>query len=67
MTCSVFGRVYSEIVWNQANDDIRARYRYLDLRRTALSDNLRKRSQVAHIVRNVLYDQGIDYAFIWSR
>ncbi|KAF9646974.1 hypothetical protein BDM02DRAFT_3156369 [Thelephora ganbajun] len=43
---------------NLANDDLRAKYRYLDLRRSALSQNLRKRSQVAHIVRNVLHDQG---------
>lgn len=42
--------------YNLANDDLRARYRYLDLRRTALSDNLKKRSRVAHIVRNVLHE-----------
>ena len=30
----------------------------MDLRRSALSQNLRKRSQVARIVRNVLHDQG---------
>ncbi|KAG5646419.1 hypothetical protein DXG03_003469 [Asterophora parasitica] len=41
----------------KANDDIRARYRYLDLRRTALSANLKKRSQVAQIVRSVLHEQ----------
>ena len=37
---------------------MRARYRYLDLRRTALSSNLKKRSRVAQIVRNILHDQG---------
>ncbi|KAF8803868.1 aspartyl-tRNA synthetase [Phlegmacium glaucopus] len=42
---------------NLPNDDLRARYRYLDLRRTALSDNIKKRSQVAHIVRSLLHDQ----------
>jgi len=42
---------------NLANEDLRARYRYLDLRRSALSDNLRKRSQVARVVRNVLYER----------
>ena len=42
----------------QANDDLRARYRYLDLRRSVLSENLRKRSQVARCVRDILYEQG---------
>jgi len=42
---------------NLANEDLRARYRYLDLRRSALSDNLRKRSKVARIIRNALYEQ----------
>ncbi|KAF9782286.1 hypothetical protein BJ322DRAFT_210121 [Thelephora terrestris] len=41
-----------------ANEDLRAKFRYLDLRRSALSQNLRKRSHVAHIVRNVLHDRG---------
>ncbi|KAF9449901.1 hypothetical protein P691DRAFT_774346 [Macrolepiota fuliginosa MF-IS2] len=43
--------------FNLPNDDLRARYRYLDLRRTALSDNIKKRSQVAHLIRNMLHDQ----------
>ncbi|KDQ64820.1 hypothetical protein JAAARDRAFT_145968 [Jaapia argillacea MUCL 33604] len=42
---------------NLANEDLRARYRYLDLRRPALSDNLRKRSKVAQLVRSVLHDE----------
>jgi len=41
---------------NLPGEDLRARYRYLDLRRSALSDNLRKRSQVAHIARTVLHE-----------
>ncbi|KAF7355121.1 AA-TRNA-LIGASE-II domain-containing protein [Mycena sanguinolenta] len=40
-----------------ANDDLRARFRYLDLRRPALSANLRTRSRVAQIVRNTLHAQ----------
>ncbi|KAJ7499145.1 tRNA synthetases class II-domain-containing protein [Mycena latifolia] len=44
---------------NVANEDLRARFRYLDLRRTALSANLRKRSRVAQIVRNMLHEQGM--------
>jgi len=42
----------------QANEELRARYRYLDLRRTALSENIKLRSKVAHIVRSVLHQNG---------
>lgn len=42
----------------QPSEDLRLRYRFLDLRRTMLSDNLQKRSQVAHLVRNTLHDSG---------
>lgn len=42
---------------NVANEDLRARFRYLDLRRSALSANLKKRSRVAQIVRNILHEQ----------
>ncbi|KAG6890943.1 hypothetical protein C0995_000900 [Termitomyces sp. Mi166 len=44
---------------NVANDDIRARYRYLDLRRTSLSENIKKRSKVAQTVREVLHQRGV--------
>ncbi|KAF7331803.1 AA-TRNA-LIGASE-II domain-containing protein [Mycena kentingensis (nom. inval.)] len=40
-----------------ANEELRARFRYLDLRRTALSANLRTRSRVAHLVRHILHNQ----------
>lgn len=42
----------------QANEDVRAQYRYLDLRRTDLADNIKLRSKVAHIFRNYLHDAG---------
>ncbi|CAL1702324.1 unnamed protein product [Somion occarium] len=40
------------------SEEQRLRYRYLDLRRPELSSNLRKRSEVAHIVRHVLHEEG---------
>ncbi|TFY74593.1 hypothetical protein EWM64_g9418 [Hericium alpestre] len=42
---------------NLANEELRAQYRYLDLRRSELSANLRKRSQVANVVRTVLIER----------
>ncbi|KAK4683653.1 aspartyl-tRNA synthetase, partial [Tremellales sp. Uapishka_1] len=41
-----------------ANEDLRAQYRYLDLRRTELADNLQIRSRVGHLIRCQLHDQG---------
>lgn len=38
--------------------ELRARYRYLDLRRPSLAHNIRLRSRITHAVRNHLYDQG---------
>ncbi|KAL0949568.1 hypothetical protein HGRIS_009617 [Hohenbuehelia grisea] len=42
---------------NLPNEELRARYRYLDLRRTELSDNLKKRSKTANIIRTALHEQ----------
>ncbi|KAM5535695.1 hypothetical protein V8D89_010682 [Ganoderma adspersum] len=43
---------------NLANEDLRLRYRYLDLRRKELTGNLKKRSDVAFIVRSTLHNEG---------
>lgn len=40
------------------NDDIRLRYRYIDLRRPAMQANLRLRSQVSRAMHNFLDDNG---------
>ncbi|KIY49584.1 hypothetical protein FISHEDRAFT_41643, partial [Fistulina hepatica ATCC 64428] len=42
------------------NSDLRSVYRPLDLRRTALSQNLKKRSRVTRLVRETLYAQDFD-------
>ena len=39
-------------------DDLRMKYRYLDLRRNAVRKNLILRAQMAHAVRNFLTEQG---------
>lgn len=40
----------------QSSEDLRAEYRYLDLRRKALADNIRLRSRVTHIVRSYFHE-----------
>lgn len=42
----------------QVNDDIRLRYRYIDLRRPAMQKNLRLRSQVSRAMHNFLDENG---------
>lgn len=41
------------------------RYRYLDLRRAELTSNLKKRSDVAFLVRSTLHDQGWLIVYAW--
>lgn len=43
---------------SQPSEDIRAQYRYLDLRRDELASNIRKRSKIARVVRTVLEGHG---------
>lgn len=39
-------------------DDIRLKYRYLDLRNDLVKDNIKLRSEVLHFIRNEMYDMG---------
>lgn len=43
---------------HKANEDLRAENRFLDLRRKELAQNIRKRSKVAHIVRQYFHALG---------
>ena len=42
----------------QVNDELRARFRYLDLRRSALANNIRQRGRVSRLVRESLHAEG---------
>ena len=42
------------------SDDNRLKYRYLDIRRNKLRDNLNLRSEVLHFLRNKMYDLGFN-------
>ncbi len=42
----------------QTKDDVRLKYRYLDLRNEAVRDNITLRSEVLHFLRNKMYDLG---------
>ena len=41
-----------------AGEDIRLKYRYLDLRNNRVKENMKLRSDVLHFLRNRMYDQG---------
>ncbi|KAJ9111255.1 hypothetical protein QFC22_006555 [Naganishia vaughanmartiniae] len=41
-----------------ANEDLRAQYRYLDLRREALARNIQKRGRVTKLIRDYLCERG---------
>ncbi|KAJ9095328.1 hypothetical protein QFC21_005694 [Naganishia friedmannii] len=41
-----------------ANEDLRAQYRYLDLRREALAQNIQKRGRVTKLIRDYLCEEG---------
>ncbi|CED83946.1 aspartate-trna ligase [Phaffia rhodozyma] len=43
--------------YNLPSEDFRSEYRYLDLRRQALAENIRKRSRIAHVVRTYFHEQ----------
>jgi len=42
---------------SDAGEDVRLRYRYIDLRRSEMQDKLRLRSRVSHFIRNYLDQQ----------
>ncbi len=44
--------------YSEAGEDVRLRYRYLDLRRPPLQQNIRRRYEVTKTIRRVLGDEG---------
>ena len=44
------------------SDDNRLKYRYLDIRRNKLKNNLFLRSEILHFLRNKMYDLGLYFS-----
>ena len=42
----------------ETNEDVRLKYRYLDLRNPEVNKNIKLRSELLHFLRNKMYDQG---------
>lgn len=42
----------------QSKDDVRLKYRYLDLRNETVKNNIRLRAEILHFLRNKMYDLG---------
>ncbi len=42
----------------QSKDDVRLKYRYLDLRNEGVKNNIRLRAEILHFLRNKMYDLG---------
>lgn len=42
----------------QTKDDVRLKYRYLDMRNEAVKNNIKLRAEVLHFLRNKMYDLG---------
>ncbi len=42
----------------QSNEDVRLKYRYLDMRNDRIKENIKLRSDVLHYLRNKMYDMG---------
>ena len=42
----------------EANEELRLKYRYLDMRNNKVKENFKLRSDVLHFIRNKMYDQG---------
>ena len=42
----------------QTKDDVRLKYRYLDLRNEAVKNNIKLRAEILHFLRNKMYDLG---------
>lgn len=49
---------FQVVTSKEANEDLRLKYRYLDMRNSKVKENFKLRSDVLHFLRNKMYDLG---------
>lgn len=58
LSASLHDLPFSIMTSKDANEDVRLKYRYLDMRNSKVKENIKLRSDVLHFLRNKMYDLG---------
>jgi len=58
LSASLHDLPFSIMTSKDANEDVRLKYRYLDMRNGKVKENIKLRSDVLHFLRNKMYDLG---------
>lgn len=58
LSASLHDLPFSIMTSKEANEEVRLKYRYLDMRNSKVKDNIKLRSDVLHFLRNKMYDMG---------
>ena len=58
LSASLHDLPFSIMTSKDANEEVRLKYRYLDMRNSKVKENIKLRSDVLHFLRNKMYDLG---------